>query len=128
MLIARADVDFFFTLNNDMSIFQEEVVMEGTQKYLKGDLNPGTAWYAAINIIVAHVTRSNPAIASQVGPPEEYEKYLYNAMRVIPSLIMLQPANELSIGALLSIVSDRYRMRNIVADDPGHVFYVLLRK
>jgi len=77
--------------------------MDGVQTYLNGTSHPGAAWYAAINIILAHVTRAKPDIAILVGPGD-CDKFLYNAMSVIPSLL-LQPANELSIGALLSMVS-----------------------
>jgi hypothetical protein len=90
------------TLNRDLTIFQDEAIMEGLHAHLSGASNPGVAWYAAINIILAHAFKSNVVLKRIVGA-DESNKYLYNAMSMIPSL-MLHPPSELGIGALLSMV------------------------
>jgi hypothetical protein len=94
--------DFLATLNTDITLFQDEVILDGVQAHLNGTPRSGVAWYASINIIVAHATRSNPELECLVGDGD-WDKYLYNTMSVIPSLL-LQQANELSIGALLATV------------------------
>ena len=103
LLILHLCAEFFATLNSDVIIFQEDPIIEGVQTYSNGTSHPGTAWYAAINIILAHVTRAKPNLAILVGPGN-YDKFLYNAMSALPSLL-LQPPNELSISTLISIVS-----------------------
>ncbi|TVY46242.1 Fusaridione A cluster transcription factor [Lachnellula occidentalis] len=94
--------NFFGTLNADLIVFQEDVMMNGVQAYSNGDSHLSTAYYASINIILAHASRASPEISRLVGA-ESSDKYLYNAMSVIPSLLLQQP-NEMSIGALLSMV------------------------
>ncbi|TVY16315.1 Fusaridione A cluster transcription factor fsdR [Lachnellula arida] len=92
--------EFLGSLNTIYFIFQDEAIMNGVQAYSNGANRPGTAHYAAINMILAHTSRARPQIAALVG---DCDKYLYNAMSDMPSLLLQQP-NEISIGALVSMV------------------------
>ncbi|TVY36767.1 Fusaridione A cluster transcription factor [Lachnellula subtilissima] len=102
ILILSFYAEFFGTLNVDLVVFDEDTILNGVQAYSNGDSHPGNAHYAAVNIILAHISRVSPEISRLVGAGKP-DKYLYNAMSVMPSLLLQQP-NELSIGALLSMV------------------------
>ncbi|RDL31155.1 uncharacterized protein BP5553_09944 [Venustampulla echinocandica] len=89
---------FSQTLNKDITVFREEVIMDGLQSYLAGSPHLSTSWWACINIIVAHSLRDNPS-QPMAG---DCDKYLYNALSLIPAIILQSP-EELCIGALLSM-------------------------
>ncbi|TVY27994.1 Fusaridione A cluster transcription factor [Lachnellula hyalina] len=100
-LILSFCAEFFGTINVDITVFQEDTILNGVQAYSNRASHPGTAHYAAVNMILAHTSRARPEIARLIGAGNS-DNYLYNAMSVMPSLLLQQP-NELSIGALLSM-------------------------
>ncbi|GJC98193.1 fungal specific transcription factor [Colletotrichum higginsianum] len=61
---------------------------------------PGSGWRMALNVILLHTLRKR----DWASPTGEYDKYLHNAMCLIPSAI-LQTPNPMAIGALLSLSS-----------------------
>ncbi|KAH8669620.1 hypothetical protein BGZ60DRAFT_528097 [Tricladium varicosporioides] len=94
-------IKFYFSkLNRDIRLFRDEQVIDGLQAYLAGTPCPssGVGWYAAMNIIMAHVVRVEPEMMHLRG---DSDKYLYNVLSVIPNMV-LQPSQELCIGAMLS--------------------------
>jgi hypothetical protein len=68
-------------------------------------INVSFQWYAAMNIIVAHCLRHETEISAMFDNKYHYDHYVYNAMNLIPTM-MLSPVDEVSVGALLSIVGD----------------------
>ncbi|CAG8972156.1 hypothetical protein HYALB_00009704 [Hymenoscyphus albidus] len=93
---------YLSTLNRDMILFQDYVIMDGLREYLAGKAPHGNGWYVAINIIVAHAHRNEPTLIGR-QPVEDSDKFLYNVLAMLPSII-LTPVNELTVGALLSTV------------------------
>ncbi|EPE27670.1 Zn2/Cys6 DNA-binding protein [Glarea lozoyensis ATCC 20868] len=102
VLIACAKT-YFQQLNKDIHLFREEVIMGGLESYLAGNPNSSLGWYAAMNIMVAHCLRHETDITSMFDNKYHYDHYVYNAMSLIPTM-MLSPVDEVSVGALLSIV------------------------
>ncbi|KAF4632083.1 hypothetical protein G7Y89_g6046 [Cudoniella acicularis] len=91
---------YFEKLNQDIRLFRQDKVMDAIEAYLAGTPHLGYGWYAAINIILAHAIRNEPEFKNLKN---DCDKYLYNTISVIPNII-LQPPEELCIGALLSSV------------------------
>ncbi|WYZ41778.1 hypothetical protein EsH8_V_000673 [Colletotrichum jinshuiense] len=90
--------NFFLTMNHDIKLFQESEVRAAVQAYIYGRSPQGSGWKMALNVILLHSLRKRDWV-NQTG---EYEKYLHNALSLIPSAIMQTPS-PLTIGALLSL-------------------------
>ncbi|OHW91060.1 fungal specific transcription factor [Colletotrichum incanum] len=99
-VIMECMADFFLTLNHDIKLLEETEVRAAVQSYIYGQPPPGSGWKMALNVILMHSLRKRDWM-NQTG---EYERYLYNALGLIPSAI-LQTPNPLTIGALLSLTS-----------------------
>ncbi|KAG9237080.1 hypothetical protein BJ875DRAFT_438746 [Amylocarpus encephaloides] len=93
---------YFTSMNRDVYLFSEETVVEGLRNYLAGRPNEGLGWYAAINIIVAQCIREHDDLKVILEARDDFNKFAYNTMSVIPSII-LSPIDEMSIGALLCL-------------------------
>lgn len=74
--------------------------MDGVERYYSTGVSPSRGWYAAINVILAHALRKRSGMENSV----ESEKYIGNAMSMIPSIMMSKP-NRLNTGAMLSMVT-----------------------
>ena len=74
--------------------------MDGVERYYSTGISPSRSWFAAINVILGHVIRKRSGMENSV----ECEKYIGNAMNMIPSIMMSKP-NQLSVGAMLSMVT-----------------------
>ncbi|GKT49090.1 fusaridione A cluster transcription factor fsdR [Colletotrichum spaethianum] len=92
--------DFFLTLNHDIKVFEETEVRAAVQSYIYGQPPPGSGWKMALNVILLHSLRKRDW-TNQTG---EYEKYLHNALGLIP-IAILQTPDPLTIGALLSLTT-----------------------
>ncbi|WQF88904.1 hypothetical protein CDEST_13918 [Colletotrichum destructivum] len=90
--------DFFQTLNHDIKLLDEAEVRAAVQSYIYGRPPPGSGWRMALNVILLHALRKR----DWASPTGECDKYLHNAMCLIPSAI-LQTPNPMAIGALLSL-------------------------
>jgi hypothetical protein len=74
--------------------------MDGIERYYSTGISPSRGWYAAINVILAHALRKRSGMENSV----ESEKYIGNAMSMIPSIMMSKP-NQLNTGAMISMVT-----------------------
>ncbi|TEA18686.1 Fusaridione A cluster transcription factor fsdR [Colletotrichum sidae] len=92
--------DFFSTLNRGIRLLEEAEVRAAVQAYMYGQPSNQPGWKLALNVILAH-SLYNRDWHSQ---SREYERYLYNALSLIPNAI-LQTPNPMTIGALLSLAS-----------------------
>ncbi|OBR07707.1 Fungal specific transcription factor [Colletotrichum higginsianum IMI 349063] len=101
-VIMECMTDFFQTLNHDIKLLDEAEVRAAVQAYIYGRPPPGSGWRMALNVILLHTLRKR----DWASPTGEYDKYLHNAMCLIPSAI-LQTPNPMAIGALLSLCSKR---------------------
>ncbi|KAK6216594.1 fungal specific transcription factor [Colletotrichum tabaci] len=99
-VIMECMTDFFQTLNHDIKLLDEAEVRAAVQSYIYGRPPPGSGWRMALNVILLHALRKR----DWASPTGEYDKYLHNAMCLIPSAI-LQTPNPMAIGALLSLSS-----------------------
>ena len=75
--------------------------MDGIERYHLTGKAPSRSWFLAVNVILAH------AFQKRSGPEDAMrcQKYIANAMSMIPSMLVLEP-NALSSGAMLSMVID----------------------
>lgn len=74
--------------------------MDGVERYYSTGISPSRSWFAAINVILGHSLLKR----SGMDNPAEGDKYIGNAMSMIPSIMMSKP-NQLNIGAMLSMVT-----------------------
>jgi hypothetical protein len=87
-------------LNTVIQLFDGQEIMDGIERYYSTGMIPSRSWFIAINVIIAHAYRERSCFESS----EQSEKYMGNAMSMIPSTLMSEP-NPLNAGALLSMVS-----------------------
>lgn len=97
------------TMNQGIRLFQEHELRAALRSYFQGQPIPDPGWRMAVNAILAHTFRKR-----EMQNKDEYEKYIHNALGMIPNAI-LRPPTPLTIGALLSVVSisqHRHPQRN----------------
>lgn len=99
-------IDYFVTVNSGIRTFQEHDVRSALRTYFQGQTPADPGWRMAINAIIAHSLRKRNGMRNR----DEYVKYIYNALGVLPNVI-IRPPTPLTIGALLSTVSPRNAMR-----------------
>ena len=88
-------------MNCVVHLFDNQEITDGIERYHLTGNAPSRSWFLAINVILAHVFqgRSGPEDAMQS------QKYIANALSMIPSMLVSEP-NALSSGAMLSMVTD----------------------
>ncbi|KAF6803127.1 fungal specific transcription factor [Colletotrichum sojae] len=91
--------DYMVTMNQGIRLFQEHELRAALRSYFQGQPIPDPGWRMAVNSILAHSIRKK----SNMRDKQEYEKYIHNALGMIPNVI-LRPPSPLTIGALLSVV------------------------
>ncbi|KAF6821762.1 fungal specific transcription factor [Colletotrichum plurivorum] len=99
-VVIRCVNDFFQTVNRGYMVLQESEVRIAVQAYLYGRPPPGIGWRMALNVVLLHSLRKQDWLSNS----REHEKYLHNALALIPHAI-LQTPNPMTIGALLSLTS-----------------------
>ncbi|KFZ20056.1 hypothetical protein V501_00316 [Pseudogymnoascus sp. VKM F-4519 (FW-2642)] len=75
-------------------------IMDGIERYYSTGISPSRGWFTAINVILGHALRKRSDMENSV----ESEKYIGNAMSMIPSIMMSKP-NQLNTGAMLSMTA-----------------------
>ncbi|EXF78771.1 fungal specific transcription factor [Colletotrichum fioriniae PJ7] len=91
--------DYFVTMNTGIRLFQEHEVRAALKAYFQGQPPADPGWRMAVNVIIAHTLRKRNVMRNR----EEYQKYIYNALGMVPNIILRTPS-PLAIGALLSTV------------------------
>ncbi|KAF6807482.1 fungal specific transcription factor [Colletotrichum sojae] len=99
-VVIRCVNDFFQTVNRGYMVLQESEVRIAVQAYLYGRPPPGIGWRMALNVVLLHSLRKQDWLNNS----REHERYLHNALALIPHAI-LQTPNPMTIGALLSLTS-----------------------
>lgn len=87
-------------MNAGIRLFQEHEVRAALRAYFHGQPMADPGWRMAVNAIIAHTLRKRNRMRNK----EEYEKYIHNALGMIPNVVIRTPS-PLTIGSLLSIVS-----------------------
>ena len=87
-------------MNRDVPLFDGQEIMNGIEKYYSTGISPSRSWFVAVNVILGHALRKRSGMDNSV----KYEKYIGNAMSMIPSILMSKP-NPLNAGAMLSMVT-----------------------
>ncbi|KAK1690207.1 fungal-specific transcription factor [Colletotrichum godetiae] len=91
--------DYFVTMNAGIRLFQEHEVRAALRSYFQGQPPADPGWRMAVNVIIAHTLRKRNGMRNR----EEYQKYIHNALGMVPNIILRTPS-ALAIGALLSTV------------------------
>ncbi|KAK1973165.1 hypothetical protein LZ30DRAFT_547723, partial [Colletotrichum cereale] len=91
--------EFFATWNSGIRTFQEHEVRGALQSYFQGQPPADPGWRMAVNVIIAHTLRKRNRMRNK----EEYQVYIYNALGMIPGIILRTPT-PMTIGALLTTV------------------------
>ncbi|GJC88305.1 fusaridione A cluster transcription factor fsdR [Colletotrichum liriopes] len=91
--------EYFVTMNTGIRTFQEHEVRAALRFYFQGQAPADPGWRMAVNVIVAHTLRKRNRMRNK----EEYQKYIHNALGMVPNVIIRTPT-PLTIGALLSTV------------------------
>lgn len=92
--------DYMVTMNAGIRLFQEHEVRAALRAYFQGQPIADPGWRMAVNSIIAHTLRKRNRMRNK----EDYEKYIHNALGMIPNVVLRTPS-PLTIGSLLSIVS-----------------------
>jgi hypothetical protein len=82
-----------------MPLFDGEEIIHGVERYYSTGIPSSRSWFVAINVILGHALRQGSGMQNLV----ECDKYIGNAMSMIPSIMMAKP-NALNAGAMLSMV------------------------
>ncbi|KAL2883022.1 hypothetical protein SGCOL_001712 [Colletotrichum sp. CLE4] len=90
---------YFVTMNAGIRLFQEHEVRAALRSYFQGQPPADPGWRMAVNVIIAHTLRKRNGMRNR----EEYQKYIHNALGMVPNIILRTPS-ALAIGALLSTV------------------------
>ncbi|KAF4919039.1 putative transcriptional regulatory protein [Colletotrichum viniferum] len=99
-VVAECMKDFFLTLNRHIKFFDESSVRAAVQSYLHGQSSSSIGWKIALYTILLHPHRKRHLLHGT----REHEKYLHNAMALIPTAMLHSPC-PMTIGALLALVS-----------------------
>ncbi|KAE9569698.1 hypothetical protein CGMCC3_g14192 [Colletotrichum fructicola] len=99
-VVAECMKDFFLTLNRHIKFFDESSVRAAVQSYLHGQSSSSIGWKIALYTILLHPHRKRDLLHGT----REHEKYLHNAMALIPTAMLHSPC-PMTIGALLALVS-----------------------
>ncbi|KAH0430692.1 hypothetical protein CcaCcLH18_07607 [Colletotrichum camelliae] len=99
-VVAECMKDFFLTLNRHIKFFDESSVRAAVQSYLHGQSSVSIGWKIALYTILLHPHRKRDLLHGT----REHEKYLHNAMALIPTAMLHSPC-PMTIGALLALVS-----------------------
>ncbi|TQN71948.1 Fusaridione A cluster transcription factor fsdR, partial [Colletotrichum shisoi] len=91
--------DYFVTMNAGIRTFQEHEVRAALRSYFQGQPPADPGWRMAVNVMIAHTLRKRNGMRNK----EEYQKYIYNALGMVPNIILRTPS-PMTIGALLSTV------------------------
>ncbi|KAK1636073.1 fungal-specific transcription factor domain-containing protein [Colletotrichum phormii] len=91
--------DYFVTMNAAIRLFQEHEVRAALRSYFQGQPPADPGWRMAVNVIIAYTLRKRNGMRNR----EEYQKYIHNALGMVPNIILRTPS-ALAIGALLSTV------------------------
>ncbi|GJD02791.1 fungal specific transcription factor [Colletotrichum higginsianum] len=91
--------EFFVTMNAGIRTFQEHEVRAALRSYFQGQPPADPGWRMAVNVMIAHTLRKRNGMRNK----EEYQKYIYNALGMVPNIILRTPS-PMTIGALLSTV------------------------
>ncbi|KAF6796986.1 fungal specific transcription factor [Colletotrichum sojae] len=90
---------FLRFFNEDFRFFQDHEITTVFQEYIGGASCPSQAAYAAINMVCACSTW-----IANGAQPEISERFVQNAMRVLPGTLMEEP-NRIAVGTLLLMVT-----------------------
>ncbi|TDZ66105.1 Fusaridione A cluster transcription factor fsdR [Colletotrichum trifolii] len=91
--------DYMQTMNTGIKLFQEHEIRAALRSYFHGQAPADPGWRMAVNSIIAHTLRKRNRMRNK----DEYEKYIHNALGMIPNVILRTPT-PLTIGSLLSII------------------------
>ncbi|KAL0939699.1 fungal specific transcription factor [Colletotrichum truncatum] len=91
--------DFLASQNHALGVFRAAEVREVLQQHIYGEPTTRVGASMCLNVIVAHSIRKRDKM--QVA--WDYEKYIFNALRYLPSALIEQP-DPLTIGSLISLV------------------------
>ncbi|WQF87357.1 hypothetical protein CDEST_12371 [Colletotrichum destructivum] len=91
--------EYFVTMNAGIRTFQEHEVRAALRSYFQGQPPADPGWRMAVNVMIAHTLRKRNRMRNK----EEYQKYIYNALGMVPNIILRTPS-PMTIGALLSTV------------------------
>ncbi|TDZ37539.1 Fusaridione A cluster transcription factor fsdR [Colletotrichum trifolii] len=91
--------EYFVTMNAGIRTFQEHEVRTALRSYFQGQPPADPGWRMAVNVMIAHTLRKRNRMRNK----EEYQKYIYNALGMVPNVILRSPS-PMTIGALLSTV------------------------
>ncbi|KDN64341.1 putative fungal specific transcription factor domain-containing protein [Colletotrichum sublineola] len=91
--------EFLATFNAGPRCFQEHELRGAIRSYFQGQSPADPGCLMAINAILAHTLHKRNRMRNK----EEYQKYIYNALGMVPSII-LRPPTPLAIGALLTTI------------------------
>ncbi|KAK1547215.1 fungal specific transcription factor [Colletotrichum paranaense] len=97
--LIQSNLDYFVTMNTGIRLFQEHEVRAALKSYFQGQPPADPGWRMAVNVIIAHTLRKRNGMRNR----EEYQKYIHNALGMVPNIILRTPS-PLAIGALLSTV------------------------
>ncbi|KAK7459933.1 fungal specific transcription factor [Colletotrichum acutatum] len=97
--LIQSNLDYFVTMNTGIRLFQEHEVRAALKSYFQGMPPADPGWRMAVNVIIAHTLRKRNVMRNK----EEYQKYIHNALGMLPNIILRTPS-PLAIGALLSTV------------------------
>ncbi|KAK1595903.1 fungal-specific transcription factor domain-containing protein [Colletotrichum navitas] len=93
-------VNEYLTMWNEVvRIFQEHELRDALRSYTQGQPSADPGWLMALNAILAHIIRDRNCMRNK----EEYQKYIYNALGMVPNIILRTPT-PMTIGALLLTV------------------------
>ncbi|OBT60346.1 hypothetical protein VE03_10110 [Pseudogymnoascus sp. 23342-1-I1] len=92
--------EYLVIVNQVIHLFDGQEIMDGIERYYSTGISPSRRWFAAINAILAHALSMHSSMKISV----ESEKYLGNAMSMIPSIMMSKP-NQLNTGTMLSMTA-----------------------
>ncbi|PVH69514.1 hypothetical protein DL98DRAFT_505623 [Cadophora sp. DSE1049] len=90
--------EYLAGLNRVAHLFDDQEILNGIERYYSTGKIPTRSWFNAINVIVAHALREKSGRENSV----ECEKYIGNAMNMVPSALMSEP-DSLNTGAMLSL-------------------------
>ncbi|KAK1991005.1 fungal-specific transcription factor domain-containing protein [Colletotrichum falcatum] len=91
--------EFLATINDAIGAFHEHELRDALQAHFHGQPPADPGWLMALNVIIAYSLRRRHSMRNK----EEYQKYIYNALGIIPSIILRTPT-PMTIGALLATV------------------------
>ncbi|EFQ25394.1 fungal specific transcription factor domain-containing protein [Colletotrichum graminicola M1.001] len=91
--------EFLATWNVSIRLFQDHELRDALRSHTQGQPPDDPGWLMALNAIIAHVIRNRNCMRNK----EEYQKYIHNALGMVPNIILRTPT-PMTIGALLLTV------------------------